>query len=279
MINTVNTKKEQLEKGFFSVGTGERQVLIMGSCRAVPYVSYFDEYNKVTGNQFTINFTDPFNFNWDENDARVDYEDALLKAEKNENILSLLKRVEIFIHEYYSHAGMFNCNPGPDKNIYQFGLSPGLDICIPNFNDCFILAADIVAFDLEIRKKAIQDYNVLGRLSDETVFSIYEISRQNLSKFLSICMKSDVTAMKYYFELNFVQERFFYTSNHVSKKFTMAILDFMNQKYLGWDFSKVDLESIPDLYADHYTKLTDVDLKLYDYKWKEKIIPLSEKLF
>ena len=77
MINTIQTKQMQLTNGFYSIGSGARQILIMGSCRAVHYITYFVEWNKINGEQFTVNFIDPFNWNWDINDQRVDYLTAL----------------------------------------------------------------------------------------------------------------------------------------------------------------------------------------------------------
>lgn len=157
MIGTVAIKEQQLKHGAFKTGTGKEITLILGSCRSVPYLNYLVQCNK--NDRFTIYFIDPFNWNWDENNNRVDYEEVLLRLETNKELLDVIGSVKIFIHEYYSNAGMFNVFKDK-KNIYEFGMNPDIDITIPNFNDVFILFRDIVSFDISIRKKAIQDYNV-----------------------------------------------------------------------------------------------------------------------
>lgn len=167
MINTVQIKEQQLKNGFFSIGTGPEVILVMGSCRVVNYVSYLAALN--IDNRFTIYSLDPFNWNWDAKDNRVDYRAALLMLQYDEKMLTMLKSVKIFIHEYYANAGMFNCDKkGLTKTIYDYGMNPEIDVCIPNFNDYFILFPDIITFDTELRNMAMQDYNVLGKLAEQT---------------------------------------------------------------------------------------------------------------
>lgn len=283
MINTINTKAQQLANGYFSIGTGEETILVLGSCRSIPYMNYFSALNNEIGNPFTINFIDPFYFNWNQKDERVDYERAVSNCENDERLLSMLKSVDIFIHEYYNNAGMFNVikdeyhNP---KNIYQFGLNPKSDICIPNYNDRFILFGDIVTFDAEMRKKAMQDYNVVGALSDKTQKEIFEISQQNLNKFYEICWLSDVPETAGYFKNNFKKGRLFWTYNHVSKEFTYFIFVKLCEK-LGIELSeefKKKIYNQPDMFANNYTFLTEYDVKWYGFEWGEEIKPLREKL-
>lgn len=278
MINTLQIKQQQLSKGYFTAGSGKEVILVMGSCRVVNIVSYLDFWNKANGNRFTIHSIDPFSWNWDINEQRTDYEATLLQLEKHDGLLSMLKSVDWFLHEYYQHSGMFNVNKGSEKNIYQYGISPKLDICLPNWNDNFILANDIVSFDLNIRKKAIQDFNVLHRLSAEVEQEIYQRSQSNLKRFYDICGKSDLPEMKQYFENNFTKKRLFWTSNHTSKYFTLALFKLMNEKYLHLDLTNGFDENHIDIFANNYTYLTELDVKLYGYNWGEEIKPLRDKL-
>lgn len=273
MINTVETKEQQLKKGFYSIGKGYKVILIIGSCRSVPYITYFDNIHTIS-HYYTIAFIDPFNFNWDENDSRVDYGDALLKCESNPELLDLLSRTEIFVHEYYANAGMFNCSKDSEKNIYQFGMAPQKDICIPNFNDVFILTKDIVSFDMEIRKKVIQDLNVLNKLSESTLFDIELVRKKNLQRFYDICSKTDFPEFAEIFATQYKDRRFFWTFNHVSKHFTQEIFRMMCSKYLDIYLPDFKL-SEEDLYANNYTKLTEYD---FGYKWNEKSKLLKEMI-
>lgn len=272
MINTIQLKEAQLKNGFFKVGSGSEVILIQGSCRSVAYVTYLRDWNEANGNRFTICYIDPFSWHWDMNEQRVDYEKELEKQETNPALLEMLKSVKIFIHEYYKNAGMFNVEKSEPKNIYQFGLAPEKDICTPSFNDIFILTREIVSFDLEIKKLAIQDYNVNGKLSDFTLGKIDEFRQNNLQKFYNICSLTDFPEFAEIFAAHYKQARFFWTFNHVSKTYTQLIFDLMNKKYLRLEGLKM---TDTDLFANNYTHLCEYD---YGYGWKEEIKPLKEIL-
>jgi hypothetical protein len=270
MISTIDLKHEQLTKGFYSIGTGIERILIIGSCRSVPYVNYFNENNQ--GNQYTINYIDPFNWNWDIKDNRTEYEQVLKQCEKDDRILKMLSSTTIFIHEYYANAGMFNCNKLAEKNIYQFGLNPAMDICLPNFNDVFILTSDIVSFDIEIKKSAIQDFNVIGKLSDRTISEIEKVRTANLDRFYSICLKSDFPEFAKIFYDNYKSTRYFHTFNHVSKVFNHKIFELICANYLH----KTDF-ILPehDMFANSFTSLCEYD---YGFDWNEPTKKLKDTL-
>lgn len=261
-FNTVNTKAEQLKNGYFKTGSGNELILIIGSCRCVAYLNYFHENNK--NNRFTICFIDPFNYNFDASDNRVDMEVIITSLEQNENILSLLRSTTIFIHEFYKNFGMFNCSRESEKNIYQFGMNASIDICVPSFNDCFILAQDIVNFDTDIRRKAMQDYNVIGKLSAQTEAQIIEISNTNLEKFYKVCRLSDIPQMEGHVKVYLDTVRFFWTSNHVSKAFTLAVFNYINQYWFNGSLT-VD-PNHDDMFANNYTHLTQYD----SFEWGEE---------
>lgn len=278
MINTIMIKQQQLEKGFYTVGSGPEHILVMGSCRVVNIVTYLNDWNNANGNRFTIHSIDPFNFNWNHREERTDYDQALQKMETHEGLLKMLSRVEIFIHEYYSNAGMFNCNKDENKTIYKFGMSPQMDICIPNWNDYFVLFGDIVSFDISIRKMAIQDYNVNGKLSTELQSSIYSKGIAALQKFYQVCAKSDFPEMETFFQNNMQKTRLFWNYNHTTSYFTLALFDMMNDKYLKLDLSRHDRNHM-DIFANNYTHLSEYDRAWYNFQWDENIVPLKNKLF
>jgi hypothetical protein len=267
MINTIETKEQQLQNGYYQIGAGSETILILGSCRAVPYITYFNDINK--SNKYSICFIDPMNWNWDMKGDRVDYEAKLNEAEKNNNILELLKKVDIFIHEHYINAGMFNVSKFATKNIYEFGMNPTIDIELPNFNDIFILTNEIVSFDMAIRKMAIQDYNVNGALSMFTLNKIDEVRQKNLQKFYDICSKTSFPEFAEIFANEYKLVRYFWTFNHVSSRYTTTLFKMMCTKYL-----KIDIENVTtkDLFANNYTHLCEYDLV---YEWNEEIKPLK----
>lgn len=268
MINTVETKQQQFEHGYYSIGSGKTVILILGSCRAVSYITYFNDLNK--SNDYTINFIDPFNWNWDITGNRVDYEAKLLEVETDERIIDMLKLVDIFIHEHYTNAGMFNVSKFSNKNIFNYGLNPKIDIELPNYNDIFILTREIVSFDMNIRKMAIQDYNVLGELSKETLNEIEKVRQNNLQKFYDICSKTSFPEWAEVFSNQYKETRLFWTFNHVSKLFTQSLFKMMCIKYLNIDLKDYNICST-DLFANNYTYLCEYDK---GYNWNEEIKPL-----
>lgn len=285
MINTINSKAAQLEEGFYRFGTGEIKMLIIGSCRTIPYLNYFYDWNKQNNDKITVSFLDPFNFCYDKDDNRVNVEEKITSMEGDSTFKAMLKSTKIFVHEHYANFGMFNCDRNAAKNVYQFGMNPELDITICNFNDYFILFGDIVSLDVAIRKKAIADYNVLGKLSEQTANEMYGVSTANLTKFYDVCRKSDTPEMADYFADNFLQKRMHFNSNHVTKHFTLFIFTLLFTKFLNKLGFKLTYEFInylaeqPDMFANNYTHLTELDVFYYNYDWPgEEVIPLKEKL-
>jgi hypothetical protein len=279
MINTQQLKLQQLHNTYFSTGTGSEVMLILGSCRVCPILDYFDKWNTENGNRFTIVSIDPYNWAWNINNDRVNHEEIITSLETDERLLSMLKSVKYFFHEYYENFGMFNCDKGAGKNIYRFGINPEIDICLPNWNDRFVLYGDIISFDLEARKKAIADYNVLGELSEQTMQEIFEISQRNLNKFYDICDKSDIPEMKGYFQDNLKRKRLFFNFNHVSKHFTAFIFIRICRK-IGIDLPNLFVQQmyLYDMFDSHYTKLTNEDVAAYGYQWVEEITTLRGRL-
>lgn len=280
MIGTLETKQQQLNNTAFRTGSGKEIILIMGSCRSVPYLNYLNDWNNtIGGNRFTIYFIDPFNWNWNIKDEMVDYNEEIEKLEYNEVLLTILSSINIFIHEYYQSFGMFNTIDNGEKNIYDFGMNPEMDICIPNFNDLFILFNDIISFSADLKSKALNDYEITGELSKETQREFYNIGQKNIDKFCSICQLSDIPEMENLFRNEFLNRRFFWTSNHVSKHFTLAIFSFINDKFLKLNLSDDFIANISkeDMYANSYTYLTKYDLNIYNYKWNEEFKPLNIK--
>lgn len=238
MIGTIHTKRQQLEKGYFRVGDGPEKMLIIGSCRAVPYLNYLDIWNKRHG-RFTISFIDPCNFHWDLNDNRVDYEAAINAKESDPAMLELLTSTKIYVHEYYANYGMFNSSTDSPKNIYQFGLKPEMNICICNFND----------------------YHTLGQPK--------EVGLANLEKFYENCRRSSFPEMEDYFKANWQTKRFFWSGSHVSKEFTLFIFKLMDEKFLHLGYDAWFREEIPkhDLYANTPMAVTQQDRENYGITW------------
>lgn len=272
MINTIETKEQQLKNGYYQIGTGNTNILILGSCRAVAYITYFNDLNK--NNDYSIYFIDPINWCWDMQGNRVNYEEILISCENNENILSLLNKIDIFIHEHYVNAGMFNVSKFSNKNIFQFGLNPKKDVELPNFNDIFLLTKEILSFDMDVRKQAIQDYNVNGELSKQTIDKIEKIKATNLQKFFDICSKTSFPEFAEIFKNEYKEVRYFWTFNHISARFTQTLFRMMCSKYLDIDLKGYNLTN-KDLFSNNYTYLCEYDT---EFIWDESRKLLKDML-
>jgi len=239
-------------------------------------MNYFNKWNEENGNVFTINFIDPFNWNFDLQDNRINAEEKINSMEGDESLLAMIKSVDVFIHEYYANYGMFNLDKNSSKNIYQFGMIPKIDIMLPAFNDIFILTADIIRFDNEIRKKAIADFNVVNKLTPQTLTDIEDVRERNLDKFYSICLKSSFPEFAMEFMSNYKNTRYFWTHNHIAKNFTFHLF-FKIFHQLGLKCSSTFPHEILeyDMFANNYTKLTEYD---EGYEWGEEIKPLKDYL-
>lgn len=238
MIGTIETKQQQLKDGYFRTGDGPEKMLIIGSCRAVPYLAYLDIWNKRHG-RFTISFIDPCNWHWDSRDAWVNYEAAINAKEADPAMLKLLAETQIYIHEHYENYGMFNSSLDAPKNIFQFGLNPQLNICIPNFHD----------------------YHLLGQPK--------EVGLANLERFYANCQRSSFHEMEDYFRANWRTKRFFWTGSHVSKEFTLFIFRLMEAKFLRLGYDEWFWNHIPtlDLFANTPMPVTADDISNYDLQW------------
>ncbi len=278
MISTYDIKQQQFS--VFRVGNPNSKdvILIIGSCRSVPYLNYLNEYNKTIGEKYLIYFLDPFNFHWDESDKLTDMEAVINSLETDKNILEIFKSAKIFIHEYYANFGMFNCDKKAEKNIYQFGMNPEKDICIPNFHDCFILFNDFFNLDADFKLKAIADYNEIGNLSEETLENIYRQGKKNIDKFVSNCLKTDFPEMASEFHSSWQQERFFCSFNHISGNYSMFIFKLMNEKFLKFDLRHEFISKIEklDLFGNTSTPLCEHDLFARNIVWNEEIVNFKQ---
>lgn len=277
MINTIHIKNAQYS--VFRTGNAQSKevILIIGSCRSVPYLNYLDHYNKKNANRFLIYFIDPFNYNWDKNENRVDMQQVITGLETDKNLLNIIGSVKIFIHEYYKNFGMFNTFKDGDKNIYQFGMKPEIDITVPNFHDVFLMFNDIAKFDNEIKAKLQNDFKTIGQPSKETLQNMFDITQKNIGKFYEVCLKSDFPQMKEYFENNFLTTRLFWTYNHVSKFFTLKMFEWMNEKFLHLSLPSSFWNEIgkEDMFANNYTSPTKYDKMFYNYQWNEPEVDLQ----
>lgn len=250
MISTVDIKAKRYD--VFTIESRSYKptvVLVMGSCRSVPYLNYLFAYDRMAGYPFRIHFIDPFDFHWNEKNELVDIEPELEKQEHNQRILSILPTVNVFIHEHYENYGMFNTDKHRAKSIYWFGMNPEVDISIPNYDRAILLKDQNADESEETRQK--------GEAAVEA--------------FCQMCQRTSFPEFGDMFRNEWRKRRFFWTINHVSAAYTLAIFRMMNDKFLKLPLTPKFWESIAreDMYANNITPVTDWDRKAYDLTWPQ----------
>lgn len=253
----------------------EEVILVLGSCRAVPYINYLAHYNQTRGNRFKIYAIDPINFQVDMAGNALPTAQLLKDLETDKHFLGILKSVTIFIHEGLSSFGILNtvrqpcvkqmassraCELGTkacdvyhseEKNIYNFGMQPEIDVAIPNFHDIRLLAADFIGVD---ETEAV-------RIGDE-----------NIDRFCRICDLSSFPEFGPWFREHYLTTRLFHSFNHVSAAFTREIFRLANEKFLHLDLDDAFWQHpdvTADMYANNSTKLTELDRRWRVYEWPE----------
>jgi hypothetical protein len=269
VYNTIDTKKPHYLNGTFPVGTGPEVVFILGSCRVLPYFNYFHYLN--TDNRFTIHLCNVVNFYFDENDKQVDGREFTKRFEDNAVLRDVLKSTKWFLHEHTANFGLFNTDRQQDKTIYQFGMAPELDLSIPNFNDIFILFQELVNFDERLRELAriqIKMDGVLSKLFQDTVRGLGE---SRIQDFLRICRLTSLPEMADLFELTWRNDRYFWSGNHISNKFTTTVFRLLNEKYFHMDIPQSfwDRVNSEDAYATPCSPITKYDREAFNLTWPQ----------
>lgn len=249
MITTIDIKRKL--RDVYETGSGPENILILGSCRTVPYLNYLNRYNQNSGEPFKIYVIEPNNYHWNEHEQEVSLDEELTKLETNDRILSIIGKTDIFIHEHYGSFGMFNTGPLSMKNIYQFGMKALVDIRIPNFHDHFILE---------------NDYGSCGILTPDNYI---ERGEKEIEKFCEVCDMSDFPEFGEHFKENWRLQRYFWRPNHVSSVFTIELFGLMNAKFLKFRLTSEfwDEAAKEDLFKEPHTQVTQRDIEGYGLQW------------
>lgn len=274
MIGTCETKNAQLLNGYYQQGTGPRKILILGCCRTMAYLNYLVRWNLQNGNQLTIYRIDPCDWNWSLNGELVNLQEVLDECRSDQRILSLLRGVDVFIHEWYQYYGMFNTDRNQPENIYSFGLNPSQDICLPNFHDKFVLLQEYVNFDSEIRDEIKRT-----GVTPEVLEKVKTKGLMALNGFYEICQKTSFPEFGELFINTWMDVRYFWTGNHVSRHFTLPLLKMMNERFLQLSMDGYYLNEISheDQFEKPNTRVTNYDIEMYGISWGSPIQELEVK--
>lgn len=270
MINTLNIKQGRFN-GLFQTGNPDSKevVFMMGSCRGVPHLNFLNAANE---GRFKIYYVDPHDFHWDANDNLVDLHEAIDAASKDERITNAFRSATIFIHEHYRNYGMFNTDRSAPGNIYDHGMAPALDICLPNFHSKFILFQEIADHQMKVE-------GVQRELTPEMARDFAAIGSESIAAFKEMCALTSFPEFADYFEANMRRVRMFFSNNHVSHNFTIPLFRMMNEKFLHLPASQAFYDRLyrsPDMYANHgVVPLTKQDVEAHGWQWNEPLVELK----
>lgn len=275
MYDTLNTKNAHYANGYHCVGHGPEVIVILGSCRVLPFVNYIDQLN--ADGRFSIVLINVVNFSFDQQDQQVDGIEFTKQFEINENLLETLKRCKIFIHEHTANYGCFNTDRQQEKNIYQFGMSPEIDISIPNFHNIFILFQELVDLDAAVRDSAKQDIENFGALSEGLQSIIKDRGLKRIQDFLDICAKTDLPEFGAAFSENWRTTRYWWTGNHVSREFTEKVFALMSAKFLHLDLTPEFWKWCEGYnpYSTPCTRITKYDVEAFGLNWPQPVEELN----
>lgn len=275
MLNTVNTKPSHHTLGFFRVGSGPQKILILGSCRVLPYCNYLDWLN--ADNRFTINLVNVVNFNFDAQDKPRDAAQATEELEQCAELRNMISGVDLFLHEHTESYGMFNTSRECAKNIYQFGMSPAFDVALPNFNNVHVLAQEQVNYDRDFHDLVKADVDKLGRIDDQWITMFRQRGMERIEKFLSFCRLSGLPEFALLFEREWTSRRYFWTGSHISNVFSMEVFRMINDKWLALSLppSFWERAAAEDPYAEPHTPITYLDVMAFGLTWPQPVEELK----
>ncbi len=227
LIDTIISKTQQLKNGFFQSGTGPAQVLVLGSCRLIPYVTYLGEWNKAAGNnQLTLRRIDPCDY--------ISHSEL----ETNPRVVAALRSTEIFIHE-----------PLNDRRVYHAGMNPRQDITVPNWHEHRVLENDWTDYGAVVPP----DYIARGE--------------SEINLFCAGCARSSFPEFGKLLQNTWRSIRYFWRPSYVSAAFTKAIFKAMNDRFLHLPIDQVtDHDSLGAPYRD-VTRVTQRDRDGHGITW------------
>lgn len=267
MITTSNTKPRGGKPFQIGPDTARETILLVGSCRVNAHINYFDRYNRTAADPVRVFFVDPHDAHWNDDGQQQDLESALLAMESNPNYLNAIKSATVYLHEHYGNFGMWNAAQDAQKNIYQFGMSPRLDICIPNFHDRFVLFQERMNLDPNLQIS----FRVHGGMTPRIFGQMRHDGLDALEKFYSVCALSSFPEMAAHVRENWTKTRFFWTGNHVSAAFTLYLFRQLNDRFLHLPLDDEFWQgaATEDLFAKPCTPVTQYDVDAYGLTWPD----------
>lgn len=226
------------------------QVLIVGSCRALPYLNYLLAYNRAAKrNVFYTGYINPADLRTTTDHKPQDPLQAAERLLATPSVKKFLSGVEVLLCEHVENYGVLNtCERSVGVRAHLHAHTK--TFMIPNWNAMGVLRDDILA---------------LGGNPEHQ----REVAKASLEKFYRHCALSTFPEMAIAFDAAWKDERWFWTHNHIARPFTEFIfsqwllkmgLDQLPSDALAWTRSF-------DLFATPCTQVCQQDVDVLGLRW------------
>ena len=233
-----------------------KTVVLIGSCRIVPFLNYLRVHNAVVSSSEALRLIclDPVEM-W----KGVGHEVSDGVNERMANFR--FGKVDFLICEHVQYCGVMNTVRSSKQNIYNdLNCVPDMELRLPNWNDMHI-------FDAETAMHDRVGYPSLGRA--ERVSFIREQTIIHKARFLSHCRGSTFPELEAWTEERWQTMRLGWTSSHPSQPLIWRMFESVAGK-MGLNLPP-EFVNHPicksDLYASTGISLTDIDYEANDWKY------------
>jgi hypothetical protein len=252
---TTNILRASYEKGEFSFGNPDapRTVVLIGSCRIVPFLNNLRVYNEQNGHPFELLCFDPVEMWGGPGHEVADGVNKVLDGYR-------FGKVDFLVCEHVQYCGVLNTVRSSEQNIFKdLGCNPDTEIRLPNWNDMHTLDAET-----EIHDKG---YAALGHA--ERVVFLRDATAVCKARFLSHCRQSSFPHLEEWTESNWLTTRLGWTSSHPSLPLVWTMFNSVMGR-MGLT-ATTELANHPlcstDVYASTGIKLTHVDYEANNWKF------------
>ena len=175
----------------------------------------------------------------------------------------MLAETSILIREWYLHYGMWSSDKSKPGNIYDFGMKPRLDICLPNFHDRFVLFQD------QIRFNAGGCLDLMRAFKEVPTSAMRAYGLTQLEKFYDICRMSSFPEFAQAFKDTWTSKRYFWSYNHTAAAFSLFLFRQLNDRFLELPlteefWSEAEKE---DQFSKPCSLVTKWDVSAYGLDW------------
>jgi hypothetical protein len=249
-LDSINSKSEFLAYK----GTGEENVLFIGSCRLSP-IMYYLSLLRPDLNIFCI-YVPFWSTQWNS--------DPLFPFPK-ESIKNILPKTKTMVTESVKNNSILNTCRECDKNFFdEFGTSPE-EIRLPNYV-LFMYLHDIIR--LELKK-----FDFSG--SEDEIGQIKEIHANSRLRLERSIEKNDFQPVNDFFNENFQNIKMFSTINHPTTIISMMTFKIMAER-LGIYKRLVDFNFLRQASTEHFlsgnsTPITKFDAQHYGFRFNATI--------